>query len=172
MLLRSLSLAHWAFEGWKLPCFTYFVWCHWYLMQQMSVFSKSRAIPSAVWGMAASASSRSFVRDAGYWVPPKTYWIRICFFFFLFRATPAAYWSSQATSRLGEQLLASITATAMPCPTYTTAHGNARALTHWARPGIEPVSSGTLVRFVTCWATMGIPEAVYDLINSKRFGVR
>ena len=25
--------------------------------------------------------------------------------------------------------------------TYTTAHGNARALTHQARPGIEPVSS-------------------------------
>ena len=30
--------------------------------------------------------------------------------------------------------------------TYTTAHGNARFLTHWARPGIEPVSSWTLVR--------------------------
>ena len=25
--------------------------------------------------------------------------------------------------------------------TYTTAHGNARSLTHWARPGIEPTSS-------------------------------
>ena len=25
--------------------------------------------------------------------------------------------------------------------TYTTAHGNTRSLTHWARPGIEPTSS-------------------------------
>ena len=33
--------------------------------------------------------------------------------------------------------------------TYTTAHGNARSLTHWARPGIEPKSSWILVGFVT-----------------------
>jgi len=40
---------------------------------------------------------------------------------------------------------------------YTTAQGNTRSLTHWARPGIEPVSSWILVRFV-CWATMGPPS--------------
>ena len=33
--------------------------------------------------------------------------------------------------------------------TYTTAHGNAGSLTHWGRPGIEPVSSWILVRFVS-----------------------
>ena len=33
--------------------------------------------------------------------------------------------------------------------TYTTAHGNVRSLTQGARPGIEPDSSGILVRFVT-----------------------
>ena len=33
--------------------------------------------------------------------------------------------------------------------TYTTAHGNTRSLTHRARPGIEPVSSWILVRFVS-----------------------
>ena len=33
--------------------------------------------------------------------------------------------------------------------TYTTVHGNAQSLTHWARPGIEPKSSWILVRFVT-----------------------
>ena len=33
--------------------------------------------------------------------------------------------------------------------TYTTAHGNARSLTHWVRPGIEPTSAWTWVRFVT-----------------------
>ena len=41
--------------------------------------------------------------------------------------------------------------------TYTTAHGNARSLTHWARPGIEPASSWILVRPLTCWATTGTP---------------
>jgi len=41
--------------------------------------------------------------------------------------------------------------------TYTTAHGNTRSLTHWMRPGIEPVSSWILVRFVTHWATTGTP---------------
>ena len=32
---------------------------------------------------------------------------------------------------------------------YITAHGNARSLTHWARPGIEPATSWFLVRFVS-----------------------
>ena len=32
--------------------------------------------------------------------------------------------------------------------TYTTAHRNARFLTHWIRPGIELEPSGILVRFV------------------------
>ena len=32
---------------------------------------------------------------------------------------------------------------------YTTANGNAGALTHWVRPGINPVSSWILVRFIT-----------------------
>ena len=31
----------------------------------------------------------------------------------------------------------------------TTAQGNARSLTHWARPGIKPVSSRMLVRFIS-----------------------
>ena len=33
--------------------------------------------------------------------------------------------------------------------TYTAAHSNARSLTSWTRPGIEPVSSWILVRFIT-----------------------
>ena len=33
--------------------------------------------------------------------------------------------------------------------TYTTAHDNARSLTHSARPGIEPTSSWILVRFIS-----------------------
>ena len=34
-------------------------------------------------------------------------------------------------------------------PAYTTAHSNARSLTLWARPGIEPASSWIVVRFVS-----------------------
>ena len=33
--------------------------------------------------------------------------------------------------------------------TYTTAQGNARSLTNWARPGIEPVASWMPVRFIS-----------------------
>ena len=40
--------------------------------------------------------------------------------------------------------------------TYTTAPGNAKSLTHWARLGIKPAASWFLVRFVN-WATMGTP---------------
>ena len=43
------------------------------------------------------------------------------------------------------QLPAYTTATATPgqatSVTYTTAYGNSRSLTHWARPGLEPESS-------------------------------
>ena len=42
--------------------------------------------------------------------------------------------------------------------THTTAHGNARSLTHWARPGFKPTSSWILVGFVTCWAARGTPH--------------
>ena len=33
--------------------------------------------------------------------------------------------------------------------TYTTTYSNARSLTHWVRPGIEPASSWMLVRFTS-----------------------
>ena len=32
---------------------------------------------------------------------------------------------------------------------HTTTHGNVGSLAHWSRPGIEPASSGMLVRFVS-----------------------
>ena len=32
---------------------------------------------------------------------------------------------------------------------YTKAHGNARSLTHWMRPGLKPTSSWILAGFVT-----------------------
>ena len=44
---------------------------------------------------------------------------------------------------------------------YTTARDNARSLTHWARPGIEPATSWFLVGFVNHWATTGTPTDLF-----------
>ena len=81
----------------------------------------------------------------------------------LFRATPTAYGSSQARG-----LNQSCSCWPMPQPelcgiraasvTYTTAQGNARSLAHWVRPGIKPMSSWILVRFIIHWATTGTPS--------------
>ena len=75
-------------------------------------------------------------------------------FFCLLRAAPVAYGSSQAR---GWTLSCSCQPTPQPqqlkiqaaSVTYTTAHGNARSLTCWARSGMEPTSSWILVRFNT-----------------------
>ena len=82
-------------------------------------------------------------------------------FFVCFRAAPMAYGSYQARGRIGA-VAASLhhssilTATAtrqlriqVLSVTYSTSHCNARSLTHWARPGIEPTSSWILVGFIT-----------------------
>ena len=34
-------------------------------------------------------------------------------------------------------------------PVYTTAHGNARSLTHWTKPGIKPETSWFLIRIIS-----------------------
>ena len=93
------------------------------------------------------------------------------FIYCLFRATPAAYGSSQARgwngtvatglhhshSNAGSELSVS----------YTTAHGSAGSLIHWARPGIEPATSWMLVRFVNQWATTGTPPTLFSLFHLK-----
>jgi len=68
------------------------------------------------------------------------------FFFFLsflpsFLASLFLSFSHMEVPRLGVELELQLQA-------YTTAHGNAGSLTHWARPGIELSSSWMLVRFV------------------------
>ena len=75
----------------------------------------------------------------------------ITFFFFFSRAEPMAYGGSQARGPVRAEA-------GWPMPqqrriqatsaTYTTAHGNARSLTHRVRPGIKPTTSWLLVRFV------------------------
>ena len=101
-------------------------------------------------------------------------------FFFLFRASLAAYGSSQVRGWIGD------VAYLQPMPqtqqhgirakpeTYITAHGNVRSLTHWARTETEPASLWILVRFVTHWATMQthftmMLEEYYHLINKFGF---
>ena len=74
--------------------------------------------------------------------------------FLLFRAAPVAYGNFQARSHIGaaaaglhhSQSNGRIQAMS---ETYTTAHGNARSLTHWVRPGIKPITSWFLVGFVS-----------------------
>ena len=60
--------------------------------------------------------------------------------------------------------------------TYTTAHGNTGSTTHWARPGIEPTSSSTLVRFTSTFTgTPGVffiylffqPMIIYSIYFSS-----
>ena len=53
--------------------------------------------------------------------------------------------------------------------TYTTAHGNARSLTSWARPGIEPASLWELVRFVS--AEPGTPLSGPSLPGQREAGL-
>ena len=95
------------------------------------------------------------------WATVGTPWFTF-FFFLFFRASPAVYGSSQARSWIrdaatGLHHIHSNGRIWIASATYTTAHGNTRSLTHGARPGIKPSYSWILVRFVTCWATMGTP---------------
>ena len=49
--------------------------------------------------------------------------------------------------------------------TYTTAHGNARSLTHWVRPGIKPTSSCILVGFITVEPLWELPTQFSYLLR-------
>ena len=77
------------------------------------------------------------------------------FFFFLpFRAACVAYGCSQARGWIGAaaaELCHSHrnTRSKAVSAAYTTAHGNARSLMPWARPGMEPASSWVIVGFIT-----------------------
>ena len=60
------------------------------------------------------------------------------FFFCFFRAAPVAYGSPQTRGWI-----------AAMATSQRHSHSNARSLTHWGRPGIEPASSQIPVGFVT-----------------------
>ena len=82
----------------------------------------------------------------------------LIYLFLLFRTTLKACGSSQVRGPIQSelQLLA-----------YPTAHGNPRSLTHWARPGIEPSSSWTLVGFVTPKPQQELPQWVYTFSYAR-----
>ena len=72
------------------------------------------------------------------------------FFLCLFMAIPMVYGSSQARGWIGAAAAGhSHGRIQTASSTYTTTHSNAGSLTHWARPGIEPLSSWILVWFIT-----------------------
>ena len=89
------------------------------------------------------------------------------FFFVLFKAAPTAHGGSQARglqshSCQPQPQQRQIWASSV---TYTTAHGNARSLTHWARPGTEPTTSWFLVGCVSTAPWQGLTS--FSLIPSS-----
>ena len=104
----------------------------------LSFLSSLRSIPCASLVMSGFLSTYS-VSDT----------IHVYFFFFFFSFLGRHPWHMEVPRSGAEPELqppASATATATriraTSATYTTAHGNARSLTHGARSGIKPASSG------------------------------
>ena len=97
------------------------------------------------------ATERAHDAQSGPQVHFKRPWFHFFFSFlsFFFRATPSAYGGSQARGQN------SCTHWPTPQPqqhqiqatsaTYTTTHSNIGSLTHWVRPGIQPVSSDSFL---------------------------
>ena len=86
--------------------------------------------------------------------------------FFFFRATPMAYGSSQARGQIraaAAGLHHSHSQIQAAPATYTTAHGNARSLTHRVRPGIEPTTSCFLVGFISTVPQQRSPACLWLL---------
>ena len=83
------------------------------------------------------------------------------FFFRLFRVAPAACWSFQARGRI-------IAVAAGLCHS----HSNARSLTHWARPGIEPTSSWILLGFLTTAPSRELPTFFFFFFLTQYFSIR
>ena len=72
------------------------------------------------------------------------------FVFCLFRAEPTAYGGSQARGLIG----------AVATDLHHS-HSNAKSLTHWLRPGIEPATSWFLVGFVSAVPWRELPFCVF-----------
>jgi len=86
-------------------------------------------------------------------------------FFLLFRAARTGIWRFPGYGSNGSYSCRPMPQ-ARPCliwadsAIYTTAHSNARSLTHWARPGIKPPSSWILVRLITAEPQRELPNSI------------
>ena len=81
----------------------------------------------------------------------------LCVSLCLFRAAPLAHGGSQTKGSnwpMPQPQQRQIQAASV---TYTTAHCNARWLTHWARPGMEPTTPWFLVSFVSATPWRELP---------------
>ena len=89
------------------------------------------------------------------------------FFFVFLRPHP---WHREVP-RLGVQLelqlpaYTTATATGDPSHICNLHNGNARCLTHWTRPGMEPTSSWILVGFVNTWTMTGTLKMEFERIR-------
>ena len=86
--------------------------------------------------------------------------LSLSLFFFFFRVAPMAHGGFQARGLIratAAGLSHSHSNEGSKLRLQPTLHGNARSLTYWARPGIEPASSWTLVGFVNHWTMTGTP---------------
>ena len=107
-----------------------------------------------------------------YWIIFTTCFLSLSFFFFFFfffglffRATLMTQGGSQARESNQSysrwpMLQPQQHRTWATSSTYTIAHGNAGSLTHWVRPGIEPVSSWILVRFISAEPQWELPHSL------------
>ena len=124
-------------------------WLHWGIQKFLGQGLK----PNSTFDLCHSCSnaiSLTHCTKAG--TPPFGY-----LFFCLFRPAPVPYGGSQVRGCIGPVAAGQIRAVSA---TYTTAQGNARSLIHWARPGMEPVSSWALVRFVSAEPWWERPEQI------------
>ena len=104
-----------------------------------------------------------------------------CWLVYLFFCNLGLHLQHMEVPRLGDELDLQLPAYTQPQQyriwalpvTYTTTLGNAGSLTHWARPGIKPISTWILVGFVTCWATKGTPFMLYCYLQClhSSFGI-
>ena len=131
--------------------------CHSWTLFVIFSYSISEVLESLWWGHV----SWSVVSISGS-VYQFTFYFAL-FIFIFFRATPAVHESSWARVQIGaaaadlQHSHSNARSERAACETCTAAHGHTRSLIHWARPGMEPISSWLLVRFITRWATAGTP---------------
>ena len=125
------------------------IWAHWLCRPCVSslapymphLIAQEILLETAPWNSISNCSIKYL---------PTTYFFLSFFFFCLFRATRAAYGASQARGWIG----------AISAGLHHS-HSNARSLTRWVRPGINPASSWILVRLVST-ELMGAPSVLYS----------